>query len=896
MKPMHRLSSLIVGLYCITAVADSPLFTIKNYIYEGCARTYLASQDAGAGTYALTSWHNDVATGLAHEKITLNRIADQPNPFYNAAISHLTLYHKFPLVITKDTPILYGIASLATDKEPMRVLSSAPVADAQAATSAGIVGIAPFFEFHKNDTVTYYLLAVKSHDGVWGDNNAGLAVVKVHKTQEEGKEHEAMSVLDATTGAIDGNCAMGLGAIKEIIDYNGGLAEVVPHEELSLSWEPLFNRVFIPVHVKTKSTAASDQGACGLLIAQMQDDKLVLYPALDCSLMNSAMNGIIGAVGPNKEVYIRKLFSLYTSTDLPYLIVWGGAGDAQETAGKVYALPLVNASTIMPKRMLAHAYNHGAIAAQDSAIAVRYAGGVRGRFKDRQFINIPQEAEQLSQADNPACTVGAGYALPGPINDIITIKDCVYGIVSCNQEQHVYYSRPLFNTEGAIAAWTPWKRCGYEHTHVRGVSLFDRSPEPIFFSSSPETLWMQRVTHWQMAQNDESSYKTVQNFIEQEFSERAGGLQALQCYAGDTPGLGGQQPAALLALLGKGRCAFVCIGAAQEGVMRSTLGTQQEQYLLWHDDALRTVGHLTTSAVVHDDTQAWLAVGGVHGLAVCADIDGNGWSLSEGFMASSERYKNNQFVRVGTFEHIKELVVQGEQLFVLTRHALFRVHTHGSLEQWSIDCISKSDEHTGNFMQLIIHGPLAIIGTTQGIYRTVNTVDVRTANVAELCVVPVPRRVPWMVNQIYALSSARDDAHIDHRQLYVLGSSPLMQESFLFRLFVRDPRTYGVHDDTVSILQEYCCPHELTPYITFFEHRAHCVTNGIVHLSCTAKTNPLAHVLPSFITGKQLPSDRGYTPTLYWPSKPIAIHSIVENEVTGEWLMASTAGIAVYKT
>jgi hypothetical protein len=924
----------------ISAQDGSPLsFVVGEHAFSDYHSMYLTAGQHGAKNFALTKLSLGELTPCAPEIVTQNYISQQKNPLYDAKISQLMILGTKPVLVSADeAQAIHYIVNLESPENPMQIISTETIYDAHQEPTGGIIGLS----WGQTQTAagssysTYVFAAVKPNQGMWGQSGSGIAFLKLDQEVVEVKDsqkndqdkkdsqnkneknedtkkvfHHYFNILDAQTGKVCGNKAYPLDIC---LPPYAAIVQDEQMQHLDLYWEPNFQRLYIPLRIKTDSNARSNQGACALLVGAISDDdRLELHPIVDPGVFSAEDDGVIGVAGPDKTVSLKKVRAMYTSTGLPYLIVLGGIGDQSGTSMKVSAFPLTNHDNLLKYKELRKDYNHGVIARKGEIPVPRFLSGRYGRFRGRLLQEPVKTNNDFYTYDQRAVAVGARASLPHDVTDLIVLKDCVYAVVPNDgngQQAGIFYSQALFNHDGSIVSWTPWRRAAGSHTDSINILMEPSRGIVSFFDNNQPTI---RDVGWSYVRPEGQREIALADVLRDEFDQGSGGAQGLFDFDSTTHGISGQDKTSLMIATGNKKVLLIQSGAEDErGIfmpmnnfirIQSTDGTLNQKtnepvsIISLRGGVLDELGPITCAEVVHDKNQAWIFVGGVYGVAMLSDAEGNGWStvvgIGKGFSGLSSNFS---FKKFGNYSYVRKIVQDGNALYILTRDCLERLSLN-SHEISSGTILGTSTAFNAKFNDIIVSGPCALLATTDGLFRVGNGRDIQkevTGDAVGWHPISLPAAGPCILSLRAISPSGKETGFAYDGQVYVLSGLINAHESFVHRLFVRNVEKTGVTDSTVCLMADYGVRDHLSNLIAFGGYRNNYATDGLLHVSTRGGSSPMIHAFPSFTGGKLVIESKGI-PIQLPHTDSSYVHPIVKNSADGSWLIAGDFGICTYQ-
>lgn len=330
------------------------------------------------------------------------------------------------------------------------VLTSASLNDATGNnTTSGICAIAA--------NPCYVMAAVRPNNpstAIFGDAGSGLALVGVQE------KPLTLRTVDANTG-LPGNLAVPFdGSITEL--RGGGPDPVIfstvatDQNVVAMHYDEIFKRFYIGCLISTGNQAADiGKSVVVALIDKEECNRIELFPIAPDSAIDFTQNEIIVAQGTSVALSVEDIGVMHCSTGPDYLIINGGKGVSTQVGNLIFAMPLVFSPC--------DEEIHGTLADANTDLV---------SIDCKQSFTTPAtEPGQLLNANDVRAIVGTGPVPIQPnqlISDMVVCADAVYVAIDiapdCDPDSDVsndtgiFYSQALFDSEGRIARWTPWKR------------------------------------------------------------------------------------------------------------------------------------------------------------------------------------------------------------------------------------------------------------------------------------------------------------------------------------------------------------------------------------------------------------------------------------------------------
>ncbi len=854
-------------------------FALKGHVrnstgaiqYVSAAPTQAGMPDIGQYTISGLTPGDIKLVPLISEKTTIGLNPDLPNPLLNQPVRFLAsmeganaaarLDFKPLIVLESDPTRLYLIADV---HNAGRLYITEPLNDAQdpAQVTSEIIAI--------EGSKDFAFAAVKPNGGgQFGDAGSGIAAVILGtQTRTSGEQEGVFPVflqLDAPTGLAgrpDGVRAAALDVTSSQLAIGSPLASI--GQVVDMAWSPQLRRLFIALRVEGGPGLVDGARALavGRIVINEQDHKFFIEQFAPASLFDGAADQIVGETGSGASVSLHFVRSMFTSTAFSYLVVVGDVGLPADTKRRVYALPLTASE---------NASLQGTLADKDAQPQTLYASD--GAFVERYITKPATTPAEATRSTEPAAQVGAGELPFGDIADVCVYGDTVFVSVEDpaagmgsdpDQIPGIFYSQAIFNPNGTIKAWTQWQRA--VATSARTInSGFDALGGGISFieRTSVHGGDIVRRTVWGEGSATEGQ-GLLNQFALRYFAEPQGGVMGLFDLPVSTPGLA---TVSLNIFVGSARIAIAQTGLLQGSTFEFLYGNafaNSHEYTNGTIDAvvnapiagisggvLDDLGPLCAAEVATDQTtNAWIFVGGINGLAVLSQADGAGFDPATG---PGDQLSNLtpgfSFKFVSGFSQILKLVADGQYLYVLTLDSLERIDlTQGNpglgiVQATTIATVASTliTHEKGSFLDCIISGKLALVGTSVGLMRNGNGTDISTATTiadAAWTMITIPEGAGPIV-QLYPVTQsgrAQDITASEGGYFHALRGYYGKNQSQVNRFCVR---ALGLADDitdtTVEPLLDLFVKDVPSYFLNFGEFRNFFRTDGAYGLSALSK-------------------------------------------------------------
>lgn len=881
--------------------------TVSGTLYIGAA---CAIQDQEDKPYALAAADalDRAFIPLAPEQALLDNKEEQPNPSYGAQITHLTVTSGgCPAFVKQDEPDTLYFMHDRTDNTP-HLISARAIHDAHGKVTAGIVCLTANIPSLENpQSRKAFFMAVKNHENSFGDSGSGIALAtynqalekalekkdtpdasqreqtRTKKTAKKKKNKQKSSkpiyrlmMHDATTGSQAGNKAAPLDKASDAIKINNSAQFL---EVNDLYWDNKFKKLYIALTVETGD--GSDDGARALVIASVSKGKLVIQRMVPDNAITA--DSIIGTRGSRSRVTIRKVRMIHTSTKLSYLIVVRAPTDSDRDPAKdydsIYALPVVNGKIATTDPAL------GLLAKKTAAPHAVFSPSAPHTFITRLLTEEAIQADDMRTITNNEALVG-GFELPGKVTDIFTAGDAVFVAVKASNLNHetdyesgIFYSQAVFDAAGLTQGWTPWRRAHPAACPITGMGLNTASGQLWFMPQDGEkpSITVKRTS---LSTAEEPLSKHITSF----FTRPLAHLASFPLYTTDESAIKPPKHSLLVATGYRKVWATERTIAAQDQLLpvEFTGGVMQELGLISTADI----------AVLPEESSRWLIVAGSQGMAV----------------RNISRLHDTQqwWIRLGTYRHVRKVVVDGSYLYVLTPYTLDRIELSAALltgkeQVHPITIAHARDFPQGRhkaFLDLIICGPLALLGTSSGLIRTGNSADIRTAldsATVNWTDIPLPESLD-AVRRLVPISAALQDTEgRTHINSYVLNTSVHTYQSRIYRLSIEFKDT--IDDTTCTLFPDYFIFGEKT---FFFNTRSYCAqlaTDGAIMMLAQTRADDEPAYVEILDVGRRSESYVRSLGKTYMLNVEEAhtFSNVTRDAALGSWIISGDFGVKLYE-
>lgn len=878
-----------ISLAAIKDISITFPFAIQEYAYnKGSRYFFVGAHSAPAEQYKNASIStigptNNYFIGLTPEKITIDTQKDQPNPLYGAIIEHLALLDNCPLVVASTAPTkLYTIRSFGSNSS-INLLSTDELLDANHEICNGIAAVAGIANRQS------FLAIVSPHGGSFGQLNGAFVPGTLQKTGSDISPQYILKPAESVSLDINSE-ALKVGDPLTSIDNSANLPlSIYGCEKLG---------VFYSGYAVT-SANNNESGA-----------RSVIYGAGSKITPDEVLStdSIIGGNNvPAQTIFCtHHVATMFTSTGLDYLIVVGGKGDPATTKQNVFALPLIGTG------------EHAGTLAKKTAIPINfYNTALNNRLIGRAFIESPAHIGDLfapTDDDIYRAKVGGEGTLPGDIQNIFVEKDTVFVSVFTNgAHEHggIFASQALFYANGCIMGWTDWHRAtgsmspqyGLVLDNVLGLFTFLNGATSDTINSVERTQW--GVSSFNnsiniLSSGIKSGFQFFTDFPRSlpAFNQEVGNHISLICATGYQTVLiaqSGYDDAFFEAQESLNHTAFATDASTRIGIDSST------DSIYFTGGILNDLGGIIAAEIVCDENFSWLLVGGNGGLAVLANEDGEGWTKGQLGPNFENLPLNLFFQKIGSFKNIRKLIAQNNQLFILTTDSLYRftVSANAFAQEPDIVLLASAkdlfDSTTASFSDVIFSGDLALLATSEGIFRVGNNHSIVQDSFQNInwTQIALPEGA-GSVTRFFVISPTEKitdfATSVRGGNVYVLNACVSLNQARIYRLSIQGPSDH-ISDQTVTLFQDHFFENmNPTFYYDRGVYRNFVATDGALLLLSRSSFYPvqlngtLEAVNPAIHTGV-IPV-AGAPQTLLSP-RSLSVGPLFFRSVNGSWMVGS---------
>ncbi len=862
--------------------------------------------------------------GIVADKVMVNYKENSDNPLYDKQITLLAAQPlgSHPIVVTATEPKNLYLVQHYASAQNHNVLSLQNIKDSANKESNGIVAItaAP--------SIFAFAAVLGNESTQFGDEGSGIAAIWIREFERENKsratelvqldvlkedvkaetkEEKETSEPATQTEQIKTPRAVSLDRSSSALKINHDLKHI--ENAIDMFWDSKLDRLYVGLQVQNGNNA--NAGACAIgVIRRIGSEKHIAEPAAPHTVLTPAQqNEIIGSICSGARSSIHKIRTMHNSAELPYLVILGGNGKPETTKRSVHALPLYT----NPAEKVNSTF--GQLAKKDSRVVTLYPNMRKNpSFYYRYFDAPATTAEDVFTCDDQAACVGGGQLREGDIDNIIIHRDLVCATVSSADEgclPGIFYSRALLDEFGAITGWTRWQRMSGITDPVFGAVLNEVDNSFMFFPANTTDQKLHiKQTSWEKENEHVSSLEsTINQYFPQGITNMV-----------DFPADFNENRDPFFAILGNNTMALIKTGLINKGTVVPTSDQSLEKtathymnssidmptdpeatVVIFTGGALQEIAPLTSIELVKTETQAWLLVGGVKGLALLCDENGNGFSEKEKNSCLFSSFRANMsFKKISSHRFVRKIINDRNSIYLLTDKTLERceLNTQDFASQKINGAILASTSgllERGAFFDVLVSEKLALLATSGGLFRIGNNKDVAsiaTENEAEWQPIFLPESM-GAITQLEVHSTTgkiQDASRSTGGMLYILDSCPGKNKSRIHRLAIKNTQGDAQVDDrTVTSATDIFTGKDNMAHATLSTCRKKIVTDGALLLSFPTNDKKK----PGIISGGKL---RGHVnDVIALPTATGEIEALVRESATGRWFVGGSFGLLIHE-
>lgn len=815
---------------------------------------------------------------LAHQKVSINGISNQNNPFYEGTCGQMGLLENnyygetrdYLLLVNADHPQYLYVLLYVSNGAAVSLTKSNEIMSAIPEKIGAITSCTGIF----ND---YICAAVKpGSESNFGTIGSGIVTFYYKSEGINGKS--ILSIIPQIPNITldhEKNIESNRSDTTAPTIITPNTASTTIHTEVSTQEEPTINypsttpldnthhalcyngtiniindNILIRTNQKSKSlyigtsittgTHNEDMG-CAIAMGKYNTSmQLTLMPLLPNSAIDENQDPIIAVKGANKLLTLHQIGVLHTSTGLEYLIV------NRNDKKNIYALPLTSGNT--------DTNENGLIAAND-AIPEPYFDPITKISCGRALKKRATSPENTPNKTDNAVLVGNNGTLPDDIiiNNFVLVSDAI--LIATNKG--VWHSRALFNGDGLINGWTNWRIYANIFDPVNAIS-YNHVNGTIIIMTNNGTLGIGDTIH----RTQWGTGDTKKNGSLLPLLGSVSSLHTITMEENNTP------HTHLLCALDTNRCVIANVTRDNNTVNGinyqqytthihdTTIDTINDAYrvLILNNNTIDHIAPLTTLALVnnHNNGPATWWCGGYNGLMYFNHTNKNECQGS----ALQKTLSYTHATIYGNYKSIKKITYDNPYLYILTSDQLDRIAVH------EIDMPAVTLAHRQSlipkgyhaFNDMVISEKIGLLATTNGLYRIANHTDIRLANNAqELNWQPITicGNDTHHIKQCFCVSrtgNPQDSARYNGGNIYFLIAAYNNNNAYIARCAIKEVVTQPITDNTVVMIKEPA----LRNQFSYFAHLSHnCsqyASDGAIHLHANGNDTQKGSTINNLLT------------------------------------------------
>ncbi len=863
--------------------------------------------------------------GLTPANIKLNNVEKQNNPLNGAKIDYMSLIVDLPVVVKDGNNSVYFFKN-SYDIKNIELLSTGTPNDSNFQPISNILSLT---SYGADLAGSRTFVAVQDNAGnPFGQGNSGIALIgmqsqeivsgnKNKKEQDEQKKYAIVPIIfnaDSSDSSTTSNKAAPLTnstpalMIGNPVNINSNIVD--------MHFDNVLQRLYIAVSLT--SNAAGNSGARAVVVGRLLNNKIYFDPIAPDSVFN-LNNQIVGTGQSSSNVSILKVRTMITSTLLSYLIVLGGNDIASNVNNTVYSLPLVNHN--MSNTKISNDSTHGTLA-QFSQIPTSFYSS--NFFNGRAFTQPAAASTDVLTSSSKAAIVGNGplpLSAGQNVQDLKVINDSVFASIADNYngttQPGIFYSQAIFDSNGVIQSWTPWKRTMGSSVPVTGFAL-DLLVGNFWFMTGSDSTNINSVqkTLWSNGNNDNLLSNAISLF-DNSFPQNKAGINKLVDFPVSTAGFNN---VSLLIGTGYDNIAILESGSAQSGFYKPNTGNFSAnstsggngtfvanpgtKYVSISGGALKDIGPINSADIITQVSanEHWIIVGGVFGLAILCDSSGNSWIGD--ITNLSDIPAGLQFKKIGNYSFVQKIKNDGTFLYVLTDNKLDRINIASSdfsSGNLSIVTLASYPENSvlGNaYFDFAKSDKFGLLATSVGLFRVGNNSDITSAsNSSEVnwTNVNVPQAL-GPISKLFIVSSTNSENDFAFNgQIYTLNNYRGFNISRLNRFFVN--LGSSIDNNTILSVPDMILQNSLSSYLDFGIFKDGVFIDGSLIACFNSKDSNLQRslniILPFAGSGTRYYQVKSIGISLDVPLDSVQINGIIRNSASGAIILNGDFGLRV---
>lgn len=507
-----------------------------------------------------------------------------------------------------------------------------------------------------------------------------------------------------------------------------------------------------------------------------------------------------------KDIFIKNLSTIKTSSGLSYLIVQAGYTD-EKSKRSIFALPLVNDPNSFDFKKLAN-INSNPIEKFNTLYPYKYLGN---------FLSEGAKVStDLYSSDNNKVIVGKNFTEENDnflnISSLETCRDVVFAKTISNDTDifgGVFFSQAIIDENKLINNWTNWQRKGFYDTFENPINANSfLIPDGSFFKVLNNSNNTATTTKTIWSSNSILNSIFIQN--RDDLNLKNSGIQGIVDIPWNHPFTSNGSVSPSFCMFFGNKSIFIKqtsengnskpilsekIYTNKTGTTKNFLSSENYTTLVFSGGEIN--GPIITGCLAYSNDDCWFLTAGAKGLFILNKSDGTGFGTD----GVGDRFKNLDdsfsWKKILNLNNIKKIMPVKNYVFILTNDSLYRLKTDFKTltKLFDSENFSFLNAKTSDFS---VSGHACLLGTTIGLFRNSNGSSIINDSNFNWTKINLPESnfPPVSIFTISkdGLSNSWGDNKLSNLTLgniYVLASSLPTGESFIYRFATYDTSLKG---------------------------------------------------------------------------------------------------------
>lgn len=467
--------------------------------------------------------------------------------------------------------------------------------------------------------------------------------------------------------------------------------------------------------------------------------------------------------------------------------------------------------------------------------------------KDNHMI-VAKSVQQLPTTNDAAVCVGGKTLNIGKVSHMFVRNDAVFvSVTDAGDKNGIFSSQAVFNAVGDIKGWTSWQRVCLTSDEIYAATINPENSSLVYFTyDDNDKRTVVKSTAWGTGDKDLSA--SLINCVNKLFCDTPSGV--IDCAYIQ------QNDSTTFVLTGTNK--VVCM---DEG---SCLGGNEPMYQLFEKDNFSDIASLSCSTILLHDDISTLFVAGYRGLVM---------------------YNDEQFVSVGDYHDVYQLLTDNNSLYVISTERVDRIDIdkNRNLTTTTLATTDTFAEFKVFFRNMLLVDSVMILGTSKGLFVHSNNAWHQ---------IDLPEGAENVADMYYVASALKHDVG---GNLYVLTSSISKKLAYVHRLSVDFVQDDGYKNTTISLFHDIFIEGKPSYFVSFGYCKDKFTTDGATTW-ITNRTNMHLKASLSATSGHYFPmrGRRNFGKRLrkvLEKDEIVRISRILKSTVTGSWLVTGNFGM-----